>query len=344
MLSGRAVPPALAVPLPTTVWRVSGSRLQAGRVRAASSRRPRARLLACTLSCHRPPAPSWPPTPGGPAGRTRRMRIGELLTVPWFLPGVGVSVAIGLLLGKPIGRALGVGRNAAAALVLSTGIILSATLTPLRWAIDFGATGSGVCDLSRLSLAPLGAAPLVPRGGPECPDVHASRGGRSVCFRGLVEGGVAAAAIALPFVDRDRSSCSCRCSTGRARARMSSTTSPGSSSGWPAERWPGDCWPMRGGRTGSPRALPSPGGARAPWAVGAGPCIRGPGGRLAGDRRPRDPAPGGRVAGGPVIRAPRGRGRVAGWLGGRCPGSVRIGVRVRVASAIPRAGRSLHGR
>jgi glycopeptide antibiotics resistance protein len=59
------------------------------------------------------------------------MRIGELLTVPWFLPGL------------------------AAALILSTGIILSATLTPLRWAIDVGATGSGICDFSRVELAPL---------------------------------------------------------------------------------------------------------------------------------------------------------------------------------------------
>ena len=40
--------------------------------------------------------------------------------------------------------------------MLSLGIILSATLTPLRWAIDFGATGSGVCDFSRIGLAPLG--------------------------------------------------------------------------------------------------------------------------------------------------------------------------------------------
>jgi glycopeptide antibiotics resistance protein len=84
------------------------------------------------------------------------MRLGEFMTVPWFLPGVGVSVVLVLLLGKPIGRALGVGRNATAALIVSLGIILSATLTPLRPAIDFGATGSGVCDLSRVGLAPLG--------------------------------------------------------------------------------------------------------------------------------------------------------------------------------------------
>lgn len=83
------------------------------------------------------------------------MRLGELLIVPWFLPGVGVSVALGILLGRPIGRRLGIGRGTAVALVVGLGIILSATLTPLRWALDFGATGSGACNFSRLGLASL---------------------------------------------------------------------------------------------------------------------------------------------------------------------------------------------
>jgi glycopeptide antibiotics resistance protein len=78
------------------------------------------------------------------------------MNVPWFLPGVGVSVVLGLLVGGRIGQALGVGRGSAGALIVSLGIILSATLTPLRGAIEIGATGSGVCDLSRMGLAPLG--------------------------------------------------------------------------------------------------------------------------------------------------------------------------------------------
>lgn len=83
------------------------------------------------------------------------MRLVETL-LPWFLPGVTVALVVGLFASGVVGRSLGVLRVIALALVLSLGIILSATLTPLRWAIDFGATGTGVCDLSRIGLAPLG--------------------------------------------------------------------------------------------------------------------------------------------------------------------------------------------
>ena len=82
-------------------------------------------------------------------------RLGESEALPWFLPGVAIWVAVGLAAGGRVGRALGVRRAVALALIVSLGIILSATLTPLRGALDFGAVGSGSCDFSRVGFAPL---------------------------------------------------------------------------------------------------------------------------------------------------------------------------------------------
>jgi glycopeptide antibiotics resistance protein len=81
--------------------------------------------------------------------------LGESEMLPWFLPAVVIWVAVALAVGGRVGRALGVRRAVSVALVVSLGIILSATLTPLRGALDFGAVGSGSCDLSRVGLAPL---------------------------------------------------------------------------------------------------------------------------------------------------------------------------------------------
>lgn len=76
-------------------------------------------------------------------------------SVPWFLPGVLVSIAASVALALPLGRALVVRPALAGALVFSLGIVLSATLTPLRGAIEEGAAGTGICDFSRLGLAPI---------------------------------------------------------------------------------------------------------------------------------------------------------------------------------------------
>ena len=83
------------------------------------------------------------------------VRLGESEALPWFLPGVAIWVAVALAAGGRVGRALGVRRTVALALIVSLGIILSATLTPLRGALDFRAVGTGSCDLSRVGLAPL---------------------------------------------------------------------------------------------------------------------------------------------------------------------------------------------
>ena len=74
--------------------------------------------------------------------------------VPWFGPGVLVSAAAALGVALPLGRALLVRPALAGFLVFSFGIVLSATMTPLRDALEAGAIGTGVCDFSRLGIAP----------------------------------------------------------------------------------------------------------------------------------------------------------------------------------------------
>jgi hypothetical protein len=76
-------------------------------------------------------------------------------TVPWFLPGAAITFAVSLAACGPVGRALGVGKLVAWLMIMSLGLILSATLTPQREALDIGAIGSGTCDFSRVTLAPL---------------------------------------------------------------------------------------------------------------------------------------------------------------------------------------------
>jgi len=75
--------------------------------------------------------------------------------LPWFLPGVVISIVVSIAASGAVGRALGVRRAVAWVMVLSLGIIMAATLTPQREALAFGTQGSPSCDLSRLGLAPL---------------------------------------------------------------------------------------------------------------------------------------------------------------------------------------------
>ncbi len=73
-------------------------------------------------------------------------------TLPWLLPGVVVAALLSAVLNRPLAQALGVRRVLASVLLLSFGVILAATLTPLRNAFD-GGVGSGTCDLSRIGPA-----------------------------------------------------------------------------------------------------------------------------------------------------------------------------------------------
>lgn len=76
--------------------------------------------------------------------------------LPWLVPAVAASFILSLIASGIVGRKLGVPRSLAWALVMSLGIILSATMTPLSEAVAYGARSSGRCDLSRVFLAPLG--------------------------------------------------------------------------------------------------------------------------------------------------------------------------------------------
>lgn len=74
--------------------------------------------------------------------------------LPWFLPGTALFVGLGLVVARPFSRLLRASPMVAWLLVVSLGIIVSATLTPLRGHFNFGAVG-GTCDFSRIGLAPL---------------------------------------------------------------------------------------------------------------------------------------------------------------------------------------------
>ena len=71
-------------------------------------------------------------------------------SLPWFPPALAISLVVGILAGGPVGRALGVGRVAGALLIVSLGLILSATLTPQLDALEIGQRGSSTCDFARV--------------------------------------------------------------------------------------------------------------------------------------------------------------------------------------------------
>jgi hypothetical protein len=84
------------------------------------------------------------------------MTIGSLIgTVPWFLPGVVLTIAVSALVCTRVGRWLGAGPVRTWWLLSGLGFVVVTTLTPQRDAIEHGAIGSGTCDLSRTWFAPL---------------------------------------------------------------------------------------------------------------------------------------------------------------------------------------------
>jgi len=74
--------------------------------------------------------------------------------VPWLVPGVLVWVLIGLVAARRLGHALNVRGLVAFAMIVSFGFIVSTTLTPLRGALELGASGAGSCDVSRIAPLP----------------------------------------------------------------------------------------------------------------------------------------------------------------------------------------------
>jgi hypothetical protein len=70
-----------------------------------------------------------------------------------FGPAIVVSLAVSLVTCGYVSRRLGSSRALGWALVMSVGLILSATIMPSREALMFGAQGSGTCDFGRIGLA-----------------------------------------------------------------------------------------------------------------------------------------------------------------------------------------------
>ena len=64
------------------------------------------------------------------------VHLGEFRVLPWLMPGVAISAGIGLAASRWLGRVLGVRRSLAGALIVSLGMVLSATLTPVYRRID----------------------------------------------------------------------------------------------------------------------------------------------------------------------------------------------------------------
>lgn len=75
--------------------------------------------------------------------------------LPFLLPGIAIALVVSIVVSRRVGRALRVPWLVAFVLVFSLGIILSATLTPLRSAFAAQVTGPQSCDLSRFGPAPL---------------------------------------------------------------------------------------------------------------------------------------------------------------------------------------------
>lgn len=75
--------------------------------------------------------------------------------VGWFLPGVAFSLVLSVIGAPSVARALGTGRLVAGLLMLSFGVILSATVTPIHGTLDTVGLAGRSCDFSRIGLVPL---------------------------------------------------------------------------------------------------------------------------------------------------------------------------------------------
>jgi VanZ family protein len=74
--------------------------------------------------------------------------------LPWFLPGLVLSVVVAVLIGPALARALGTRRAVGYLLVISFGAILAATIPPTAGGFDWDPGGSSRCDLGGSWLAP----------------------------------------------------------------------------------------------------------------------------------------------------------------------------------------------
>jgi hypothetical protein len=84
------------------------------------------------------------------AGLQRRRPL--VSNVPWFLPGVALSLVGALVIAPTAGRVLGVSRIIAGLLVLSVGVILAATITPIGPQPEMPTSGAPSCDLTNMAI------------------------------------------------------------------------------------------------------------------------------------------------------------------------------------------------
>ncbi len=79
--------------------------------------------------------------------------------VIWFVPGLMISVVVGLAASRPVARWLRARPTLVWVLLVSLGTIIAATLSPVREPTGFEVPGAGVgvCDFSRIGPAPLDA-------------------------------------------------------------------------------------------------------------------------------------------------------------------------------------------
>jgi glycopeptide antibiotics resistance protein len=83
------------------------------------------------------------------------LRIAALANLPWFLPGFAASVVVGYLVRHRAARFLGASPILGWAVVVSLGIVASATLTPLHERTFAGGAQAAGCDFSRVGLTSL---------------------------------------------------------------------------------------------------------------------------------------------------------------------------------------------
>lgn len=76
-----------------------------------------------------------------------------LWAVPWFAPGIALAIVVGFVARRRVAAWLGASDAVAWAVVVAFGLVLSATLTPLREGA--GDLSAGTCDLTRIGFASL---------------------------------------------------------------------------------------------------------------------------------------------------------------------------------------------
>ena len=70
--------------------------------------------------------------------------------IPWFVPGLVLSVILAIVFGPTLGRWLRTSRVVAFVLIVGAGAVVSATLTPIPGPVE----PFGSCDFGRVGLAP----------------------------------------------------------------------------------------------------------------------------------------------------------------------------------------------